>query len=92
MVDLTNIGTLFAFVLVSLGVIVLRRREPDRRRPFRTPWVPLVPVLGMLSCVYLMLGLPWVTWLRFALWLVAGLTVYFLYGRRRSRLNEGQAA
>jgi len=92
MVDLTNIGTLFAFVLVALGVIVLRRREPDRPRPFRTPWVPLVPVLGILSCVYLMFGLPWVTWLRFALWLVVGLTVYFLYGRRRSRLNEGQAA
>src|SRR5262245_374539 len=92
MVDLTNIGTLFAFVLVSLGVIVLRRREPDRPRPFRTPWVRLVPVLGILSCVYLMLGLPWVPWLRFALWLVAGLTVYFLYGRRRSRLNEGHGA
>ena len=92
MVDLTNIGTLFAFALVSLGIIVLRRREPDRARPFRTPWVPLVPILGILSCVYLMLGLPWVTWIRFALWLVAGLMVYFFYGRQRSRLTYGHSA
>jgi len=92
MVDLTNIGTLFAFALVSLGIIVLRRREPDRARPFRTPWVPLVPILGILSCVYLMLGLPWVTWIRFALWLVAGLMVYFFYGRQRSRLTHGHTA
>ncbi len=85
MVDLTNIGTLFAFVLVSVGVLVLRRRDPLRPRAFKT-WVPVVPVLGALSCLYLMLGLPWVTWIRFGLWLVVGLVVYFLYGRRRSKL------
>ena len=86
MVDLTNIGTLFAFVIVCLGVLILRRREPERPRAFRTPFVPVVPILGMLSCGYLMLGLPWITWIRFALWLGIGLAVYFGYGRVRSRL------
>src|SRR5262247_3633377 len=82
MVDLTNIGTLFAFVLVSLGVIVLRKREPDRPRVFKTPWVPAIPVLGVIACLYLMMGLPWITWVRFGLWLVAGMIVYFFYGFR----------
>jgi basic amino acid/polyamine antiporter, APA family len=86
MVDLTNIGTLFAFTLVCIGIWVLRKREPNRPRAFKTPWVPVVPILGVLACVYLMLGLPWITWLRFALWLLAGMVVYFLYGFRRSRL------
>ena len=87
MVDLTNIGTLFAFAIVCLGIIVLRRRDPDRPRAFRTPCVPAVPILGILSCGYLMLGLPWVTWVRFALWLALGLIVYFGYGRARSRIG-----
>ncbi len=87
MVDLTNIGTLFAFVLVCLGIILLRRREPDRPRAFKTPLVPLVPALGILSCGYLMLGLPMITWIRFGVWLVVGLFIYFLYGARRSRLG-----
>ena len=86
MVDLTNIGTLFAFTLVCIGIWILRKREPNRPRAFKTPWVPVVPILGVLACVYLMLGLPWITWLRFALWLLAGMAVYFLYGFRRSRL------
>jgi APA family basic amino acid/polyamine antiporter len=86
MVDLTNIGTLFAFTLVCIGIWILRKREPNRPRAFKTPWVPVVPILGVLACVYLMLGLPWITWLRFALWLLAGMVVYFLYGFRRSRL------
>ena len=64
-VELTNIGTLFAFVLVCVGVIVLRRKDPGRRRAFRTPFVPLVPLLGIASCLYLMAGLPAVTWIRF---------------------------
>src|SRR5918995_1084853 len=68
-VKLTNIGTLFAFVLVSAGVIVLRKVEPDRPRPFRVPLVPLVPILSILSCLYLMIQLPWVTWIRFGVWL-----------------------
>jgi len=86
MVDLTNIGTLFAFILVCLGILILRKRDPGRPRAFRTPFVPLVPILGVLSCGYLMLGLPWVTWIRFALWLVVGMFVYFLYGFRKSGL------
>src|SRR5213082_1933350 len=88
MVDLTNIGTLFAFILVCIGILILRRRDPGRRRAFKTPLVPLVPVLGVLSCGYLMMGLPWITWLRFALWLLVGLVIYFFYGYERSGLRE----
>jgi basic amino acid/polyamine antiporter, APA family len=88
MVDLTNIGTLFAFVLVCAGILILRKRDPGRPRGFRTPWVPVVPVLGILSCLYLMLGLSWITWLRFGLWLIVGMVIYFLYGFRRSELNR----
>jgi basic amino acid/polyamine antiporter, APA family len=87
-VQLTNIGTLFAFVLVCLGIIILRRLEPDRPRKFRVPLVPLVPLLGAGCCVVLMAGLPRMAWERFALWLVAGLLIYFTYGRRRSRLSR----
>jgi APA family basic amino acid/polyamine antiporter len=85
-VELTNIGTLFAFILVSAGVILLRRAEPDRPRPFRVPLVPLIPILSILSCLYLMFQLPWLTWARFALWLVLGLLIYIFYGIRNSRL------
>jgi APA family basic amino acid/polyamine antiporter len=88
MVDLTNIGTLFAFALVCAGVLILRRREPDRPRAFRTPWVPFVPLAGIVSCLYLMLGLPWVTWVRFGAWLVLGLLVYFMYARKHSKLAQ----
>jgi APA family basic amino acid/polyamine antiporter len=89
MVDLTNIGTLFAFALVCAGVLFIRKREPGRPRGFRTPWVPFVPVAGIVSCAYLMLGLPWVTWIRFGAWLLLGLAVYFFYGRGRSKLSVG---
>jgi APA family basic amino acid/polyamine antiporter len=87
-VELTNIGTLFAFVLVCIGVIILRVRDPGRRRAFRTPFVPLIPLLGIASCVYLMAGLPWVTWVRFGVWLLIGMAIYFMYGIRRSKLRE----
>lgn len=87
--DLTNIGTLFAFVLVCCGVIVLRRKDPNRPRPFRAPFVPIFPLLGVLFCFVLMLSLPIETWLRFVGWLIIGLIIYFLYGTRHSRLARG---
>ncbi|MEO8295044.1 MAG: amino acid permease [Gemmatimonadota bacterium] len=87
-VDLTNIGTLFAFVLVSLGVIFLRRQDPDRPRPFRVPWVPLTPLISIVACIYLMIQLPKITWIRFGVWLAIGLVIYFLYGVRHSRLRQ----
>jgi APA family basic amino acid/polyamine antiporter len=84
---LVNIGTLFAFVLVSAGVIVLRRTRPDLERAFRVPWVPVVPILSVLASLYLMLNLTAATWVRFFVWMAAGLVVYALYGYRRSRLG-----
>jgi APA family basic amino acid/polyamine antiporter len=88
LVELTNIGTLLAFILVAIGVVILRYTAPDCPRPFRTPWVPWVPAGAVVSCIYLMFQLPGKTWLRLALWLLVGLVIYFGYGRRRSRLNR----
>ena len=82
--DLSNIGTLFAFVLVSIGVLVLRRKQPERHRGFRVPGGPLFPVLSVLFCLLLMAGLPARTWERFFIWLILGLCVYFFYSRKRS--------
>ncbi|MGA2410411.1 MAG: amino acid permease [Candidatus Binataceae bacterium] len=93
--ELTNIGTLFAFVLVCIGIWILRRVEPDMPRAFRTPLVPLVPILGIIFCGYLMLSLPLVTWIRFIVWMVAGLVIYCTYGRYHSRVeiaNEASGA
>jgi APA family basic amino acid/polyamine antiporter len=87
-VELTNIGTLFAFILVAVGVMVLRRTDPDRPRPFKTPLVPLVPILAILMCGYLMFELPGVTWIRFGIWLAVGLVFYWMYGYRHSRLRR----
>jgi APA family basic amino acid/polyamine antiporter len=86
MVDLTNIGTLFAFILVCIGILILRYREPNRPRAFKAPFFPFVPIMGVLSCIYLMQGLPTVTWIRFGLWLLVGMLVYFSYGWRKSAL------
>jgi APA family basic amino acid/polyamine antiporter len=88
--ELVNIGTLFAFVVVSIGVIVLRRTRPDLERPFRVPWVPVVPILSVLACFYLMLNLPVETWLRFLVWMLVGFVIYFWYGKRHSRIEEGE--
>jgi len=90
--ELVSIGTLFAFVVVSAGVLVLRRREPNRVRPFKTPLVPLVPILGILICGYMMYGLPSDTWIRLAVWLVLGLVIYFAYGRTHSRIGNPAAS
>ena len=84
--ELVSIGTLLAFVIVCAGVWMLRRRRPDLHRPFRTPWVPVVPILGILVSAYLMLSLPADTWLRLIVWLVIGLVIYFGYGRKHSRV------
>ncbi|NMH97275.1 amino acid permease [Pseudonocardia acidicola] len=90
--EMVNIGTLFAFVLVSVGVVILRRTRPDLPRAFRTPLVPFVPILSVLACAWLMLNLTVETWLRFVIWMIIGIGVYFLYSRHHSRLGERTAA
>jgi basic amino acid/polyamine antiporter, APA family len=84
--ELSNIGTLFAFVLVSAGVIVLRKKQPERKRGFRVPLVPFTPLISIACCILLMIGLPLETWVRFFVWLIIGLVVYFLYSKTRSTL------
>jgi len=86
--DLSNIGTLFAFVLVSVGVLVLRRRQPERRRGFRVPLVPLFPWISIVLCAGLMTGLTVMTWIRFVLWMAAGLVIYRFYSRSRSEFAQ----
>ena len=85
--DLSNIGTLFAFALVGAGVLILRYREPDRKRPFRAPGGPLAPIVTIFTCLLLMAGLPIMNWLRFFTWLIIGLVIYYFYGRRKSTLR-----
>ena len=89
--ELISIGTLLAFAVVCIGVVVLRKIAPQARRAFRTPWVPLVPMLGLLSCLILMLSLPAGTWIRLVVWTGLGLLVYAAYGRRHSRLSREAA-
>ena len=85
--DLSNIGTLFAFVLVSIGVIILRYKQPDRRRGFKAPGGLAAPILSVIFCILLMAGLPILTWLRFFVWLIIGMAVYWLYSRHRSEFS-----
>ncbi|NVJ28513.1 amino acid permease, partial [Myxococcus sp. AM011] len=89
---LVSIGTLFAFVVVCAGILVLRYTRPDLPRPFRTPFVPVVPILGILVCTALMLGLGTETWIRLILWLALGLVIYFGYGRKHSRVGREESA
>jgi APA family basic amino acid/polyamine antiporter len=89
--ELSNIGTLFAFALVSAGVIVLRKKQPERPRAFRVPFVPLFPLISIACCLVLMMGLPLRTWFRFFAWLLVGLAIYFPFGRKRSTLATGEA-
>jgi APA family basic amino acid/polyamine antiporter len=88
---LVSIGTLFAFVIVCAGILVLRYRSPELVRPFRTPFVPFVPLGGIISCGYLMYSLPYDTWLRLAIWMALGLIIYFAYGRFHSKLAKAGA-
>jgi APA family basic amino acid/polyamine antiporter len=86
-VKLVNIGTLFAFILVNVGVIILRRTRPDMPRPYRVPWSPVLPILGILFALYLMADLPLSTWIRFVAWLALGVVIYAVYGYKHSRLR-----
>lgn len=86
--ELSNIGTLFAFIVVSAGVLILRKTQPERPRAFRVPWVPWIPLLSIFCCLLLMLGLPLETWLRFVVWLLLGLGIYFAFGRHHSKLKK----
>jgi basic amino acid/polyamine antiporter, APA family len=85
--ELTNIGTLAAFMLVSIGILVLRYRKPDAPRHFRCPWVPVIPILAIFLCGYLILSLEPLTWMRFVIWLIIGIIIYFSYSRHRSKLQ-----
>ena len=85
--DLANIGTLFAFIIVSAGVIVLRKDQPDRPRGFRVPGSPWLPMISIAFCLVLMLALPLETWIRFVVWLLIGLAIYFPFSRKHSALS-----
>jgi basic amino acid/polyamine antiporter, APA family len=85
---MVNIGTLLAFVIVSIAVMILRRTNPDQPRPFRTPWVPLIPILGVITNGYMMYKLGWINWARLIIWLVIGLVVYFTYGKKHSKVQK----
>ena len=86
--DMTSIGTLFAFILVCVAVIILRKTEPDLPRQFKTPWVPFVPILGIIVCAAMIFGLGWLNWARLLGWLAIGFVIYFAYSRKNSRLNN----
>ncbi len=86
--EMTSIGTLFAFVLVCVGVLVLRKKQPDAPRAFRTPWVPFVPIMGIAVCLYLMYALPTDTWIRLIVWMAIGVAIYFLYSRHHSKIRN----
>src|ERR1700681_627045 len=88
--EMVNIGTLLAFVIVCIAVMILRKKNPDQARPFRTPWVPVVPILGILFNGYMMYKLGWVNWARLFIWLIIGLVIYFTYSRYHSRVNKTQ--
>ncbi len=90
--ELVSIGTLLAFVIVCGGIIVLRYKSPNLARPFRTPLVPLVPILGILICGYMMTSLPWATWERLIYWMIIGLVIYFLYSRSHSKLARAEGS
>ncbi|WP_316828183.1 amino acid permease [Pedobacter miscanthi] len=85
--EMTSIGTLLAFLMVCVGILILRKTNPEAKRPFKVPLVPLIPILGILTCIAMMVFLPWETWVRLAVWLVIGLAIYFGYGKKKSKLR-----
>jgi len=89
--EMVSIGTLLAFVIVCAGVWVIRRRDPNIERPFKTPWVPVVPILGIVISLAMMVSLTGLTWIRLAVWLVIGMFIYFGYGRHHSRVQNERA-
>ncbi len=89
--ELVNIGTLTAFTLVSFSILRLRKTQPDLRRPFKTPWVPFVPIMSIICCVFLLINLKPVTWIRFVVWLAIGMVVYFGYSVKHSQLKTNTA-
>lgn len=90
--EMVSIGTLFAFVLVCIGVMVMRKSDPDTKRPFRTPWVPFVPIAGIVICMAMMVSLPGDTWIRLAVWMAIGLIIYFTYSKKHSLIRNGQVS
>jgi APA family basic amino acid/polyamine antiporter len=89
--DMTSIGTLFAFILVCVAVIILRKTDPTLPRQFRTPWVPLVPIAGIIVCAAMIFGLGWTNWLRLFVWLAIGFVIYFFYSRKNSKLRDSDS-
>jgi len=89
--EMTSIGTLLAFVMVCLGILILRKLQPDAERPFKTPFVPLVPILGIVTCLVMMFSLPLDTWIRLFVWLAIGFAIYFGYGKKHSKLRKSQS-
>lgn len=85
---MVSIGTLFAFTLVCIGIIVLRKTNPDIPRPFKTPLVPLIPILGIIVCVLMMASLPLESWERLAIWMAIGIVLYFAYGKKHSKIRK----
>lgn len=90
--DLASIGTLFAFITVSLGIIVLRKTHPDLKRTFRVPFVPWLPLIAVASCLYLLTTLQWITWIGFIVWIGLGIIIYAIYGYRHSTLSKGESS
>ena len=87
--EMTSIGTLLAFLMVCVGILILRKTNPEAKRPFKVPLVPLIPILGILTCIAMMVFLPWETWVRLGVWLIIGLAIYFWYGKKNSKLRAG---
>jgi APA family basic amino acid/polyamine antiporter len=85
---MTSIGTLFAFILVCIGVWIMRVRSPEMERGFRVPWAPVVCTLGIITCSLMIFGLGWTNWLRLIVWLLIGFVIYFAYGKSHSRISE----